>query len=170
MRVLRWLSPVAVGLLCVTHPVQAQERLAWRPGFVIPIGIGAHGGIGTWGSRIALIVGEVTTPERGDSRARGIVLLGEAATDRFRAVGVGVGFSAGVPLGPVHIMPGVAGRITINAAAWNPDLTPYRRKAVGVSASLTVPILSYSLALYRELEDDQREGGWQWRLGLGLGF
>ncbi len=151
-------------------PAPAQERLEWRPGFVVPIGIGTHGGIGTWGSRIALVIGQVATPERGDSRARGVVLLGEAATDRFRALGVGVGLSGGLPLGPVHVMPGVAARLTLNAASWQPEATPYRRKAVGVAASLTYPIVSYSLSLYRELEDASHEAGWQWRLGLGLGF
>ncbi len=164
------LGPLLALLLLVASPALAQETLVWRPGFVIPIGIGAHGGIGAWGSRIGLLVGQVTTPERGDSRARGVLVIGEAATDRFRAIGVGVGVSGGLPLGPVHVMPGIAARLTLNAAAWNPDVTPYRRKAIGVSGSFTYYVLSYSLALYRELEDNQREGGWQWRLGFGLGF
>lgn len=157
-------------LLAIAVPVSARAQGGGRPSIVIPIGIGSHTGIGTWGARIGVIVGRQAKQEDGADGTMGLLVLGEAATDQFRALGVGIGGSYGLPLGPVHVLSGAGFRLTLNSAAWNPDLSGYRRRALGVSAGFTYPILSYSMSLYRELEDQQRAGGWQWRLGLGLGF
>jgi hypothetical protein len=163
-RLLTALIALAIFLPDVT---EAQDK---RPGIMIPGGIGVNGGVGTWGSRIGLIVGNVRKSEDEVPSAIGILLVGEAATQTFRAVGIGIGGAAGLGLGPFVPLSFGGFRATINRAAWNPTEFAVRRTATGVSLGLTYPLLNYDVTLYRVHKEPGLAAGWQWRLGFGLGF
>lgn len=163
---------LVAAVLWVTSPVsvEAQNKFDWKPGFMIPVGLDLNGGIGTWGSRVGLIVGKVTKGDDGIRRAFGPVILAEAATNEYQAVGVGVAIAGGLGIGPFVPLPMGGARITVNRASYNPYRNNTRRTATGVSMALTYPLLSYAVTLYRVDAQPGLNAGWQWRLGLGLGF
>lgn len=149
----------------------AQNRFEWKPGFMIPVGLGLNGGIGTWGARAGLIVGKATKPDEDDMpRAAGFVVLAEGATNSYQAVGVGFAVAGGPGLGPFVPMPIAAVRVTLNRATYNPYRNNVQRTATGLSLGFTYPLLNYGLTLYREHKQPGYDAGWQWRASFGIGF
>jgi hypothetical protein len=151
--------------------LQAQNKFVWKPGIMIPVGLGVNGGIGTWGARTGLIVGKVTKPADDEIlRAIGVVVLAEAATNEYSAVGIGVALAGGFALGPFVPMSVAGARLTINRARYNPYRNNDQRTATGVSLGFTYPLLNYGITLYREHEQAGYAADWQWRLSFGIGF
>ena len=163
----RSLSLLTALVLLVPLRADAQDK---KPGIMIPVGIGPNAGPGPWGSRIGLIVGNVRQSEDELPTAIGVVLVGEAATQEYRAVGIGIAGAGGAHLGPFVPLSFVGFRATLNRAEWNPTQYAVRRSATGISLGLTYPLLNYGMTLYRVHKLPGLAAGWQWRWGVGLGF